>query len=178
MDKKKEISFENLYKAYLPLIESMAKKMISTYSLSPSELDDLMQEGTIALYTSAGAYDDSRKVTFGLYAKICIKNRLISYIKSRHKSRDANYDVSLDDLLNEESDAITPEQTVIDKESVESFKSKIDSLLSPFERSVFWLYISGISYSDIANALGKTVKSVDNAIRRIKVKLREIEPSG
>lgn len=173
MNKKKEISFNTLYESYLPLIESMARKMISTYSLPESEYDDLLQEGAIALYTAASAYDPSRNVTFGLYAKICVKNRLVSYINSRHKSNIAIYDISLDDI-EEVSDDITPEQFVIDKESVENLRAKTDEVLSPLERSVFWLYISGISYGDIAKALGRSVKSVDNSIRRIKVKLRKI----
>ncbi|MBO4354436.1 MAG: sigma-70 family RNA polymerase sigma factor [Clostridia bacterium] len=173
MNEKKEVSFNNLYKSYLPLIESIAKKMILTYSLSPSEYDDLVQEGAIALYTSADAYDESRNVTFGLYAKICIKNRLISYINSHHHPI-PDPGISIDDIEDQASDGDTPEQILIDKESVDNIKSEADSVLSPFEKSVFWLYISGISYKDIAKALDRSTKSIDNSIKRIKDKLRKI----
>ena len=170
----KEISFNKIYESYKPLIESTARKMSEVYSLPASEFDDLIQEGAIALYTSAAAYDKDRGVSFGLYAKICIKNRLISYISSRYGKGLSFSDVSLDDIEDEESREITPEQLVIDKESLDSLRQTINGALTSLESSVFWLYLGGTPYSDIAKALSISAKSVDNAISRIKVKLRKI----
>ena len=171
---KKEVSFDTLYSSYRPLMESMAKKMTEAYSLPESEYDDLVQEASIALFTSASAFDPTRGVTFGLYAKICIKNRLTSYIHSRFVRTLSEADVDLDCLENEESQDITPEQLVIDKESISDMRARIDSALTPLESSVFWLYLIGTPYGDIANALSRPVKSVDNAIGRIKIKLRKL----
>lgn len=170
----KEVSFNKIYESYRPLMESMAKKMMSAYALPPAEYDDLIQEAAIALFTSASAFDESKGITFGLYAKICIKNRLVSYVNSRYGKHLGSTDMSLDDIAGEESRDITPEQTIIDKESVENLRYEIDKVLTPLESSVFWLYLVGTPYSDIASALSKSTKSVDNAIHRIKVKLRKL----
>ena len=170
----KEVSFNTLYESYRPLMESMAQKMLAAYSLPSAEYDDLIQEAAIALFTSASAFDEGKGVTFGLYAKICIKNRLVSYINSRYGKHLQFTDMSLDDIGDEVSPDITPEQTIIDKESIENLRYEIDKVLTPLESSVFWLYLVGTPYSDIASALSKSTKSVDNAIHRIKVKLRKL----
>ena len=173
-----EISFNTLYESYHPLMENLSRKMLAAYSLPDSDYDDLVQEAAIALYTAASAFDDSRGVTFGLYAKICIKNRLASYIRSRHSNASLGKEISLESIEDEESGDITPEQLVINKESLKSLRADIDSVLTEFESSVFWLYLIGASYKDIARALSKPTKSVDNAIHRIKVKLRKLLKSN
>ena len=176
-EKMKEVPFNTIYESYRPLMESMAQKMLTAYSLPPAEYDDLIQEAAIALFTSASAFDESKGVTYGLYAKICIKNRLVSYINSRYGKHLGSNDLSLDDIEGEVSHDITPEQMMIDKESIENLRYKIDEVLTPLESSVFWLYLVGTPYSDIASALSKSTKSVDNAIHRIKVKLRKLYSS-
>lgn len=173
----KEVSFNTLYESYRPLMESMAKKIMSAYSLPSSEYDDLIQEAAIALFTSASAFSESKGVTFGLYAKICIKNRLVSYVNSRYGKSLQYSDMSLEEIAGEESRDITPEQTIINKESIDNLRYEIDKVLTPLESSVFWLYLVGTPYSDIASALSKPTKSVDNAIHRIKVKLRKLYSS-
>ena len=172
MNRKKEVSFDELYKSYLPLMKSTVRKAIEIYSISESEFEDLLQESAIALYSAAMSFDDTRGIEFGLYAKICIKNRIISYIYSRHKNRYINTEISLEDIENEESRDIQPDQMAIDKEALETLRKNIDGMLSRLERSVFWLYIGGMSYGDMANALSRPIKSIDNALRRIKIKLR------
>ena len=170
----KEVPFNVLYESYRPLMESMAKKMMFAYSLPQSEYADLIQEAAIALFTSASAFEDDKGVTFGLYAKICIKNRLISYVNSRSGKSLQFSDMSLEEIAGEESRDITPEQTIINKESIENLRYEIDKVLTPLESSVFWLYLVGTPYSDIASALSRSTKSVDNAIHRIKVNLRKL----
>lgn len=173
MNSPKKVTFDDLYRAYLPLISSMSKKMMEKFSLPLSEYDDLLQEAAVALYTAASAFDDKRGVTFGIYAKVCIKNKLISYIRYRFGENNADADSY---LLEAESESLTsaPEQLIISKESLDDLHLSIDNALTPFERSTFWLYMNGMSYYDISKALEKPIKSVDNAIHRVKVKLRKI----
>ncbi len=169
----KPLSFESLYRLYSPLIESSAVTFCKRFSLADSEADDLRQEAAIALYNAVLAYEPSEAVTFGLYAKVCIRNRIISYIRCFHEK---HAPLSTDDLEThfEEIDLDTPEQLIINKESLCSLNRRIDGTLTDFEKSVFDLYVGNMSYSDMAKTLSKPIKSIDNAIHRIKAKLRKL----
>jgi len=159
----KRDAFASVLSEYEPLIESQISGLYGNV-FSESDNDDLRQEATIALYSAACSYDtDQDKITFGLYAKICIRNRLISYLK-KHSYRDVleNEDVS------DESD---PEQVYIDKEDYHKLTEFIDEQLTVYEKNVFNLYLMNKSYAEISEKLGKNIKSVDNAICRIKQKL-------
>lgn len=161
--------FDNLYQIYKPLINSK----VSEFSQS-LEADEIEQIASIALYDAAMSYNPEKvdnKVTFGLYADICIRNRLISELR-RLKTRELfNGDVS---PLEKESDsgAISPEEFFLRKEDMLSRLRKAKALLTPYESKVFFHYLSGESYEEIAEALGKSKKSVDNALRRIRNKFK------
>ena len=169
----KPLSFESLYQLYLPLIESTAFSFCKRFSLAEAEADDLKQEAAIALYNAVLAYEPTKNVTFGTYAKVCIRNRIISYIRCFHESFSVE---SSDDLETpfEEITFDTPEQLIINKESLCSLNRRIDGTLTDFEKSVFDLYVGNMSYSDMAKTLSKPIKSIDNAIHRIKAKLRKL----
>ena len=143
------LSFESVYSLYIPLINSVAEKY-SGSSLTGAGLEDLRQEAAIALYDAALAYNPERGVSFGLYAKICIKNRIIP------------------------QGDIDPEKLIISKESLADLERRISLSLTELERSVFDLYLASASYDDISAALGKPKKSIDNAMQRIKAKLRKL----
>ena len=170
------LSFEGILELYSPLVRSISLDAKRRFSISDSEYDDLLQEATIALYNSACSFDESKQVSFGLYAKICIKNRLISYIRRRENKLFGDFLGDCEDTLSDMSEApeSTPEQLIINKESFSELNKRINDALTPFESSVFWLYLGGMSYSDIAEALSKPKKSVDNAIVRIKSKLKKL----
>lgn len=168
----KPLSFDSVYSLYYPLIQSAVAKCMKAYCISESEHDDLCQEASLALYKAALAYDTTKGVSFGLYAKICIQNRIISYIRSNSKKSDAD-DTPYDFYCDLPGDG-TPEQLIISEESLGELNSKIDSSLTDFERSVFRLYLEDLSYQDIACVLSRPKKSVDNAIGRIKAKLRKL----
>ncbi len=169
----KPLSFESLYKLYAPLVESSAVSFCKRYSLAEAEVDDLKQEAAIALYNAVLAFEPGETVTFGLYAKVCIRNRIISYIRCFHEKFAPE---SSDDLEYhfEEIDFDTPEQLIINKESLCNLNRRIDGTLTEFEKSVFDLYVGNMSYSDMAKTLSKPIKSIDNAIHRIKAKLRKL----
>ena len=169
----KPLSFEAIYSLYVPLIESMSQGYCKRYGVYDAEIDDVKQEALIALYNAALTYENGKNVTFGAYAKACIRNKILSYIRCFLEN---DIPVSLDERENDwdEPDFDTPEQLIISKESLCHLNRKIDETLTDFEKSVFVLYIGDMSYTDMANNLGKPKKSIDNAIHRIKAKLRKL----
>ena len=169
-------AFCSISERYAPLIRSLMAKYCTSVSETDSEYEDIHQEALIALYNAALSYDMSqRDVSFGLYAKICIGNRIISVIRKMDKLDRRNADIPYDilelQLQDNESD---PSKQIDDKESAKLLAEKILSLLSEYERSVFKKYLQDVSISDIAVSLGKSPKSVDNALVRIKSKLRRL----
>lgn len=164
---KKE--FDKLYQLYTPLINSK----VAEFSQS-LESDEIIQISSIALYDAAMSYNPDKvdnKVTFGLYADICIRNRLISELRRQKLSE------ALDDHFNglEHSfeRASSPEDYLLRKEDMLTRLRRAKALLTPYESSVFFHYLSGKSYEEIAQALGKSRKSVDNALRRIRDKFKD-----
>ena len=115
----------------------------------------------------------SENITFGAFAKICLRNRILSYIRYFHENKNPE---SLDDIDSDPEMPApeTPEQIILNKESLHSLNQRIDGMLTDFEKSVLTLYISNMSYTDMAKSLSKPKKSIDNAIHRIKAKLRKL----
>ena len=170
------LSFDAVYALYTPLINSITEKYRIKYSLSDNDLDEMRQEAAIALYDAALSFTSDRGVSFGLYAKICIKNRLTSLLFRHGKSIKAEYI----DEENEQSAAqeeLTPEEIIINRESFAEMKKQIELSLTELERSVFDLYLAGASYEDISSALKISKKSADNAMQRIKAKLKKLHRS-
>ncbi len=134
-----------------------------------SDRDDLYQEAAIALYSAAMSYDlECSEVSFGLYAKICLNNSLKSALRRRKRqlaADNAQYEASAGQR---ESSFGQPDET---KADVSLLLARIDGLLSDFERKVFRLYLGGYSHRFIAETLGRSEKSIDNAVYRIKKKL-------
>ena len=168
----KPLSFDAVYSLYLPLIQSATVKLMKAYCISSSEEDDISQEAALALYKAALAFDKANGVSFGHYAKICIQNRIISYIrsnKSRVEESDVPYEFYCDTPAGD-----TPEELIISAEAIFELNEQIRSSLTEFEAAVFRLYLEDLSYEDISHAIGRPKKSVDNAISRIKTKLRKL----
>ena len=169
----KPFSFNAIYALYTPLIESLTQKYGKQFSVSDVEFDDIKQEALIALYHAVLTYKPNEEVTFGMYAKICIRNKIISYIRCFLES-DVPLPLEDREIDLDEPDFNTPEQIIISKESLCSLNRRIDEALTDFEKSVFALYLGDMSYADMAKKLDKPTKSIDNAIHRIKAKLRKL----
>ncbi len=169
----KPLSFEAIYSLYTPLIDSMTKGCCQRYGIPESDADDVRQEALIAFYNAALTYEADCGATFGNYAKVCIRNKTLSYIRCFLEN---DIPASLDERENDwdEPDFDTPEELIISKESLCHLNRRINETLTDFERSVFALYIGDMSYSDMAKSLAKPIKSIDNAIHRIKAKLRKL----
>ena len=158
-------AFASLCEDYEALIETMAQSFYE--SCSNIDKDDLRQEARMALYRAAVKFSlDQDGVTFGLYAKICIRNKLIS-VRRKHTTQS-----KLKSKRNAEEVQIASEGTP--SFARRSFLTEeVNALLSPFEQKVFALYAQKCSYSEIARSLDRSEKSIDNAIYRIKRKLRQ-----
>ena len=165
-------AYSELKDIYSPLIEGKVAKF-SSYDMTAQDVEDLRQEALVQFCNAVCNYNLSLDgVEFGLYAKICIENRLVSYIRS-YKRRKERGLFSLDGEISEDSSYTDPAQDVIDRERFKALVSLIEGSLSDYESRVWWLYVSGISVSEIAKKLGvDDPKSVTNAIYRIRKKLR------
>ena len=173
-----------LIQRYAPFVRMRA----GAYGVKELDADDLYQEGMIALYKAIRTYDESYKSSFASYATLCIEHELYNVIKgaNRQKNIPLNTYVSLYSPLNTNEDTnsreiladtlqpaelTNPEDIIIDQENVTDIESTIKKRLSKLEQQVVTLYIDGNNYQQIATALGKTPKSIDNALQRIKKKL-------
>ncbi len=173
-----------LLEKYKPLVRKKAR----TLYLIGGENDDLIQEGMIALYKAIREYDAKRQSSFAAFAGLCIEHQLYNVIKgaNRLKNSPLNSYISLytpterevgnssretlaDTLL--PTELMNPEDILIDRENVTDMERKMEESLSSFECNVVKLYIDGHNYQQIAKILGKSGKSVDNALQRIKKKL-------
>lgn len=152
----------------------LAKTISRKYFLIGGEKEDLAQEGMIGLYKAILSYSDE-KGTFKSFARLCVESQIQSAIKkaNRKKHQMLNNFLSIED---ESTQALlpkhSPEQFLAEKETQEERFRKINEILSPLERKVLNLYLEGLSYAEIASKLKITTKSVDNAISRIKIKLK------
>lgn len=172
---------------YKNLVRSKAKSM---YILG-ADGDDLIQEGMIGLFKAIRDFDSGRDASFFTFADLCISRQMYTAVQAsrRQKHIPLNTYISLyatskrNDDRNEEDMALvnilalksdqSPEEMVIDKENVEQLEKTIEKELSSLEKQVLDLYLTGMSYMQIAKVLGRDEKSTDNALQRIKNKLRK-----
>lgn len=154
-------------------------KTAGMYFVSGGDKEDLIQEGMIGLYKAVRDFDKSRNASFSSFASICVRRQIISAVKAstRKKHIPLNTYVSLSDkddsseLGPSANETSEPLSVVLDKEYRKRISIKINKLLSKFEMRVLFFYLEGMSYAKIADAVGKDIKAVDNAICRIKKKL-------
>ena len=164
-----ETAFAALLDRYAPLLQSL----VSALDASSIDSGELMQEARFALYRAAISYREGG-VTFGLYAKICVRNQLVSRL--RREQREAAV-VSLDCFGHElaSDDSVDALDFLLSDEAFRELCEKIARILSPYENRVFGLYAGGSSVAEIAAELGQTPKSVRNALDRCLLKLRRTE---
>ncbi len=168
-DKK---AFNGLAEKFLPLIKKETAEAVSRSEELKGHFDEIRQESLMALYDAALTYNEGKGVTFGLYAKICIHNRIISYVRkarSQLKRAEKNRIAAEKDL--KKSDA--PEELLLALEQNAELKRFLNESLSGLEKKVFSLYLQKKSYAEIAETLGKEEKTVDNAIFRVKTKIKK-----
>lgn len=170
-----------LYERYKQLVRSRAH----SYFLIGADHEDLVQEGMLGLYKAVCEYDADKAASFKSFAEICITRQILSAIKNatRKKHNPLNHYVSLNASPAEADGELTlldtmrslrvadPEDVVIGRENFERMVLYLENTLSPMERRVLSLYLDGLSYPQIASRIKKPLKSVDNAMQRVKRKL-------
>ena len=149
-----------------------------TLYLIGGDSDDLIQEGMLGLFKAIRDYRPEKEVSFEAFAKLCISRQLYSAVQAagRQKHVPLNTYVELSDQLDAQDDGPqgkSPEEPLIDRENMEKLKEEIWQLLSPMEKKILRSYLDGESYTETASRLNKSPKSVDNALQRIRRKLKK-----
>ncbi len=166
-------AFEELLEKYSPLIDTLTASFANSSHAVTDEREDFRQEACIAFYNAVNRYDlTTVSIEFGAYAKCCIKNRLISCL--RKKRSDVPIESGSEFSPTETQD---PAQMIVEEENYSLLHHRIRSLLSPYENRVWWLYYTGRTAREIASKLNKEERSVQNAIYRIRQKLRKEIPN-
>ena len=183
------VAEEYLLNKYKNFVRSKAR----SYFLIGADHEDIVQEGMIGLYKAIRDFRPDKLSSFRAFAELCITRQIITAIKTatRQKHIPLNSYVSLNKpLYDEESDrtlldviiegrATNPEELIIGQEDLSSINHKIDEVLSGLEQEVLRAYLDGKSYQEIADNLGRHVKSIDNALQRVKRKLEKyLEETG
>ena len=177
------LSEEYLLNKYKNFVRSKAR----SYFLIGADHEDIVQEGMIGLYKAIRDFKPEKLSSFRAFAELCITRQIITAIKTatRQKHIPLNSYVSLNKpLYDEESDRTlldilmegttsNPEDMIINQENLGNIHQKINEVLSGLEQEVLAAYLDGKSYQEIAEALGRHVKSIDNALQRVKRKLEK-----
>jgi len=158
-----------------------------SYFLVGADREDIVQEGMIGLYKAIRDFKEDKQSSFKAFAELCITRQMITAIKmaTRQKHIPLNCYVSLDKPIYEDDSARTlmdvlsgtkitnPEELIINREEFDHIEEKMTELLSDLERKVLLLYLEGRSYQEISEELNRHVKSIDNALQRVKRKLEK-----
>ena len=176
---------ETLVTRYNRLVRTCARP----FFLAGGDSEDMTQEGMVGLIKAVREYDAGKEASFRTFAEICIRSRLYSVLRAsaRDKQQPLNQSVSLDNP-NFDSNPLTsgtsnlaqrnPEDFLIDREHTAALLSGVRKQLSEFEAKILGYYLDGLSCREIAKAVNKPPKSVDNAVQRIRRKVAQQLLSG
>ena len=164
----------------------MVRKKTKLLYLIGGENDDLIQEGMIGLFKAARDYNLEKDSSFYHFADLCVSRQLATAMEASNRKKHSplnNYisfsaeekeaGVSMEEIFSVDEDS--PERLFIEKECLDEFNSKIQSNLSKMENQVLKLYLAGNDYNQIAKIMGKSSESIDNALQRIRQKVRIIQ---
>lgn len=176
---------EILVTRYNRLVRTCARP----YFLAGGDSEDLTQEGMVGLIKAVREFDAGRETSFRTFAEICIRSRLYSVLRAagRDKQQPLNQSVSLDTPYFESNSYTSgtnnlaqrnPEDFLIDREHTAALLSGVRKQLSEFEAKILGYYLDGLSCREIAKAVSKSPKSVDNAVQRIRRKVARHLLSG
>ena len=176
---------EALVRRYSGLVRSCARP----HFLAGGDSEDLIQEGMFGLIRAIREYDGAKAASFRTFAEVCIRNRLISALRaaSRDKHSPLNQSVPLDTPFFDgnsypfgalRASSADPEELIIDRDRVAEALESTRKQLSEFEAKILGLYLDGLSCQEIAKAVGKSPKSVDNAVQRVRRKAARQLSSG
>ncbi len=168
--------------------KNLVRARAHSYFLVGADHEDIVQEGMIGLYKAIRDYRSDRLSSFRAFAELCITRQIITAIKTATRQKhiplnsyvslnkpifDDETDRTLMDVISEEM-ASNPEELLISREDISLIEGRIGDMLSPLEKQVLLRYLDGKSYQDISDEIGRHVKSIDNALQRIKRKLQKL----
>lgn len=177
-------ALEFLLNKYKNFVRSRAR----SYFLIGADHEDIVQEGMIGLYKAIRDFKPDRLSSFRAFAELCITRQIITAIKTATRQKhiplnsyvslnkpiyDEESDRTLMDIMTEDAQS-NPESMFIDREDLSVIRGKIGELLSELEKQVLDLYMDGKSYQEISEEMGRHVKSIDNALQRVKRKLTKL----
>ena len=177
-------ALEFLLNRYKNFVRSRAR----SYFLIGADHEDIVQEGMIGLYKAVRDFRPEKLASFRAFAELCVTRQIITAIKTatRQKHIPLNSYISLNKpIFDEESDRTlldvisegritNPEELLIGQEDLSTIESRIGKMLSPLEWEVLLAYLNGRSYQEIAEDQGRHVKSIDNALQRVKRKMEKL----
>lgn len=201
-DSYKKLSDENLIKEYnlgdenaceelLDRYKNLVRKKAKAMYIAGGDGDDLIQEGMIGLYKAIRDYKPEKEASFMTFASMCINRQMCTAVSTANRKKhnplnsyvsfyapidgagDEDGETTLSDVLISEKEQ-NPEEWYIDQEAAESIEDRLFGSLSSFERQVIGYFMQGEGYVEIAARMGKSPKSIDNALQRIKNKLLNI----
>lgn len=174
-----------LIRRFHPMVEQAASSLF----LTGGDRDDLVQEGSVGLYQAILSFVPEKETRFSTFANLCIRRAQYKAIEAgnRKKHNPLNLSISIDAEENEDSDHVfsiteiraedelfNPEQVLLSEERKRELEHDLAESLSPLERRVLFFYLNGEEYGSIAAQLGKPKKSIDNALQRIRRKVRRL----
>lgn len=176
-----ETAEEILIEKYKGLVKNKAK----TYYITGADSEDVVQEGMIGFFKAIRSFDADKQAAFKTFADTCVNSQILSAIKKANRKRhrplnesvslnkevdDEKHDISVGDIMQASMDN-DPEALLLLQEVVDYLKTYDSGLFSKFEREVWVEKLKGRNYMEIAEQLGRSPKSVDNALQRIKKKI-------
>lgn len=172
-------ALEYILEKYKDLVRKKARKLF----LIGGDQDDLIQEGMIGLYKAVRDYDESREGSFKAFADLCVSRQIYDAIKASNRQKNIPlntyvsfyapfFDEKGSNLFADNKE--NPEVLLIDRENVLALEKEFETVLSEFEKEVLALYLEGLKYQQIALRINREPKSVDNALQRIKTKIRRL----
>ncbi len=170
---------DQLINKYKPMVRTRARELY----LAGGDQEDLLQEGMLGLFRAIREYDPGRETAFSTFAWLLVSRQMYTAIEAagRKKHQALNRSVSISELTENQDEVRlgsvrSPEEIFFSEENARTLLKRIDEKLSPMERQVLKLYLEGENYQQISTALGKTPKSIDNALQRIRSKVTMLLP--
>ena len=170
-----EAAFREIVERY----KDMVRKTAGRFFIAGGDREDLIQEGMIGLFEAVRDFDSEREASFSSFARLCVERQILSAIRraSSRKNAPLNDSVPIPEgeepVLGEVS--VSPEEILVSRETARGLEEELEALLSPFEKKVFRILLQGRGYVEIAKELEVSPKSVDNALQRIKKKMKTIQ---
>ncbi len=165
--------------------KNLVRKKAKALYLIGGDNDDLIQEGMIGLFKAIRDYRADRESSFYHFADLCIARQLYTAVEASQRKKHAPLNSyvplyadsedaengGLDNILSSVEE-LNPEKIVINQEELQAFQKKVEDCLSDMEKEVLAYYLQGLDYNQIAEAMGKEPKAIDNALQRLKKKLK------